>query len=193
MKKNFYKDHDDQAVIKDWDTNFTERILSTWNEEVPEHVQNFNNLHEDRSAVIYFALFVEYHVNKTINILFPDFNLYLDFSKTAISTKINILASFKLFPKQVFESCRCINNIRNEFAHEFSIIEIKQLEELPKQKRKNTIDRLISLTDEYSGDYDYHIISDTLRDRYKSLVMNTITAFRLYEPLTQRLREGIDG
>lgn len=191
-KKDFFIDYDNKAIIKNWDKEFLDEVISTWKKEVPEHVQNFNNYKEDRNAVIYFALFVEYHLNNTIEILFPDFNSFLDFSKTAISTKINLLASFRLFPKQVFEACRCLNNIRNEFAHNFSITKIEQLEKLPEARRKITIDKLNSLTDDFQGDYEYETISDTLRNRYKSLVMNTVSAFRIYEPLTQRLRKKIE-
>lgn len=187
-RKSFFKAYDNNIVAKNYKLYSNDDIISSWNKEIPEHVQNFNSYNEDRSAVIYFALFVEFHLNKTIEILFPDFDKLLDFSKTATSTKINILATFRLYPKQLFEACRCINYIRNEFAHNFSVTNIDQLNQLKGERKKKTIDKLISLTNEYKGDYEYENISDTLRNRYKSLVMNTITAFRIYEPITKRIR-----
>ncbi len=191
-KKSFYIDHDQKALIKSWDSDQLDEIMETWNKEVPNHVQRFNNYIEDRNAVIYYALFIEYHLNNTLGILCPDFNSFMDFSNTATSTKINILASFRLLPKQIFEACRCINNIRNEFAHEFSITIMEDLKQLPDKRKKITFDKLIMLTNEYFGDYDYETIADTTRNRFKSLAMNTITAFRIYEPLIRSLRERLE-
>jgi|GEM_PF-3466722 len=187
--KNFYKDYENQSVIKDWSGEYQNEILATWNKEVPGHVRSFNNNLEDRAAIIYFALFVEFHVNRTLEILFPDFNSLLDSSKINISMKVNILASFRLFPKHIFEACRCINNIRNEFAHEFSITELAQLNDFEVDRKKKTIDKLIFLTSEYEGDYSYEQIEDTLKNRFKSLCLNTVTAFRVYEPLVRELRK----
>jgi len=187
--KSFFKDHENHSIIKDWNGENHQEILGTWNQEVPEHVKNFNNYEEDRNAVIYFALFVEFHLNKVIEILFPDFDLYLGISKATTSTKINLLDSFRLLPKQIFQSCRCINNIRNEFAHEFSITKLDELENLPNERKKKTIEKLQKLTEEYQGDYDYEKIDNTLRNRFKSLCMNTVSAFRIYEPLIRELRK----
>ncbi|WP_300667119.1 hypothetical protein [Fluviicola sp.] len=193
-KKDFFIDHDQKAIINGWDDKYLREVISIWNKEVPEHIQRFNSYNEDRNSVIYFALFMEYHVNRSLEILFPDFNSFLDFSNTAISVKINMLASFRLFPKQIFEACRCINNIRNEFAHEFSITKIEELEQLPADRKRKTIDKLVLLTNEYSGDYDEYVtVSDTAKNRFKTLVMNTITAFRIYEPLAKKLREQIES
>jgi hypothetical protein len=189
-KKNFFKDHDNQSVVKNIDSEFINEILATWNKEVPEHVKHFNDYEEDRNSVIYFALFVEFHINKILELLFPDFDSFLDLYKTATSMKINILASFRLFPKQIFESCRCINNIRNEFAHEFSITKIDQLENLSEKRKKITLDKLRNLTDNYEGDYEYEKIEDTIINRFKSLCLNTITAFRIYEPHVRKLRSN---
>jgi len=186
--KSFYEDYKNKSVIRNWQPKYQQEILDTWNKEVPSHVKNFNKYQEDRNAVIYFALFVEFHVNKTLEILFPDFNSFLDFDKTSISTKINILASFRLFPDQVFESCRCINFIRNEFAHEFTITDIDELNNLPENRKKRTVEKLLTLTNLYKGDYSYEEIEDNLRNRFKSLCLNTVTAFRLYEPLVRELR-----
>lgn len=191
-KKSFYIDHDQKALIKSWDANQLNEIIEAWNKEVPKHIHRFNNYYEDRNAVIYFALFIEDHLNNTLGVLCPDFNSFMDFSKTVTSTKINILASFRLFPKQIFEACRCINNIRNEFAHEISINSLDDLKQLPDKRKKITFDKLIILTNEYFGDYEYETISDTTRNRFKSLVMNTVTAFRMYEPLTLSLREKLE-
>ena len=188
--KSFFKDHDAHSIIKDWNGEYKQEILGTWNEEVPQHVQNFNNYEEDRNAVIYFALFVEFHINKIVEILFPDFDSYVGISKASTSLKINLLDSFQLLPKQIFSSCRCINNIRNEFAHEFSITKLDELEGLPNSRKSKTLEKLKKLTDEFEGDYNYEKIENTLRNRFKSLCMNTISAFRIYEPLIRELREG---
>lgn len=187
--KSFLKDYENHSVIKDWNGEYQQEILRTWSDEVPQHVQNFNNYEEDRNAVIYFALFVEFHINKVIEILFPDFDSHLGISKASTSMKINLLASFRLFPNQVFASCRCINNIRNEFAHEFSITELEELESLPNSRKSKTLEKLKQLTAEYQGDYSYEEIENTLRNRFKSLCMNTVSAFRIYEPLVRELRE----
>ncbi|MBE0651828.1 MAG: hypothetical protein IH595_13425 [Bacteroidales bacterium] len=187
--KSFFKDHDDHSIIKDWNGEYQQEILGIWNKEVPKHVENFNNYEEDRNAVIYFALFVEFHINKLIEILFPDFDKYLGISKTSTSMKINLLDSFRILPKQIFSSCRCINNIRNEFAHEFSITKLDELEKLSIERKNKTLEKLKQLTNDYDGDYDYEKIEDTLKNRFKSLCMNTVTAFRIYEPLIRELRK----
>ncbi|KQB43140.1 hypothetical protein RCH33_664 [Flavobacterium daejeonense] len=186
--KNFFKDHNNSCVLREWDFEHSNEITKNWNKEVPKYVQNFNKYTEDRNAVIYFALFVEYHINKTIEILFPDFDSLIGISKANISLKINILDSFKLLPKQIFESARCINNIRNEFAHEINIINLDDLDNLPNDRKNKTIGKLIQLTTDYEGDYKYEIIDESLRNRFKSLCMNTISALRIFEPSVRRLR-----
>lgn len=186
--KNFFKDHNDSCVLKDWNFDHSNEITKDWNNEVPKHVKNFNQFTEDRNAVIYFALFVEYHVNKMIEILMPDFNNLIGTSKASISLKINLLDSFKLLPKQIFESARCINNIRNEFAHEIEIINLEDLNSLPNDRKKKTVDKLTSLTNEYEGDYQYEKVQDNLKNRFKSLCLNTISAFRVFEPSVNQLR-----
>ncbi|TNE81289.1 MAG: hypothetical protein EP332_03990 [Bacteroidetes bacterium] len=191
-KKIFYTDYEDESIFNGYNGEFQTEILRDWNHEVPSHVKVFNESKEDRNAVIYFALFLEFHINRSIETLFPDFDNYLGISKTSTSTKINLLASFRLFPRQIFQACRCVNNIRNEFAHEFSIISLDQLKILPENRKKSTVDKLITLTTEYEGDYEYETHtedSDNLRNRYKSLCLNTITAFRIFQPQLIRLRD----
>lgn len=190
--KDFFKDYDGQSIIDINNVDNEKNITKAWNKDVPEHVNNFNNYTEDRQSVIYFALFLEFHINKTLEILFPDFDDFLSLSKTSTSMKINILASFRLFPNQVFEAARCINNIRNEFAHELLISNLEDFKNLKDEKKKKTIDKLNKLIDEYKGDYEYENIDNTIRSRFKSLVMNTITAFRIYEPMIINLREDIN-
>ncbi|MCF8371987.1 MAG: hypothetical protein K9H64_10215 [Bacteroidales bacterium] len=190
-KKIFYNDYEGKSILKGYKREYQGEILGIWNREVPQHVKNFNHYQEDRNAVIYFALFVEYHINQTIETLYPDFDYYLDLSKTATGFKINLLASFRLFPCQIFEACRCINNIRNEFAHEFKVVNLEQLNQLPDSRKKKTIDKLIRLTSDYKGDYTYEEHGDdqdTIRNRFKSLCMNTVTALRIFEPQVKRLR-----
>lgn len=189
--KSFYKDHENRSIIKDWDGEYQQEILKIWNKEVPQHIQNFNKFKEDRNAVIYFALFVEFHINKVVETLFPDFDSILGISKASTNMKINLLASFRLFPNQVFASCRCINNIRNEFAHEFSINTLNELEYLPNKRKSKTLKKLRQLRENYYGDYNYEEIEDTIRNRFKSLCMNTVSAFRIYDPLVVELREKI--
>lgn len=191
--KNFFIDHEHTTIIRDWNQEYQDEIIKTWNQEIPKYVENFNTYEEDRNAVIYFALFVEYHVNKCLEILFPDFDSLLGISKTAISTKINILAAFKLFPIQIFEALRCINNIRNEFAHDIEITKLDDIQLLNEKRKKGTTLKLVSLTNEYEGDYNYEKINDTLKNRFKSLCLNTITAFRIYEPLVKDLRKNLEN
>ena len=190
--KSFYKDYENIAIIKDWDGKSANEVFANWNKEVPIHVQNFNSFSEDRNAVIYLSLFVEYHINKAIEIVFPDFDLYLGISNTNINTKINILQSFRLLPKQIFEALRCIKEIRNEFAHELSIINLDDFKTLSQPRQKKTIEKLASLTNTYKGDYKYENHGagmDTLRNRFKSLCLNTITAFRLFDNQIFELRK----
>ena len=189
-RKNFFDDHDNSSIIKEWNRKSIGEIIAKWNKEVPLHVNEFNKYDEDRSAVIYFALFVEFHINHTIGILFPDFDSLL--SSSSIGNKTNILASFRLLPKQIFEACRCINNIRNVFAHEFDIKSMNQLESFDGEKRKKTVDKLKLLTSEYHGDYEYELQADTIKNRFKSLCLNTITAFRIYESQILLVREKLE-
>lgn len=192
MKKDFLVDYNNESVIKNWNQAHSNEILKTWSQEVPKHVNNFNQYSEDRNAVIYFALFVEYHINKILEILFPKFDSFLGISKTNISVKINILRAFLLFPSQIFDALHCIKEIRNEFAHEIEIVNLEDFKNLPPDRQKKTIEKLIKLTDTYQGDFEYEKINDTLRNRFKSLCMNSITALRLYQPLIQELREKIN-
>lgn len=188
-RKDFFKDENNISIITEWSGQNTKDILAKWNKEVPYHVQEFNKYDEDRSAVIYFSLFVEYHVNITIGILFPDFDSFL--ANSSITTRINILASFRILPKQIFEACRCINNIRNEFAHEFNIKNMEQLATLDGERKKKTVDKLTMLTNDFFGDYEYERTLDTIRNRFKSLCLNTVTAFRIYEPQILIVRENL--
>ncbi|MWB96228.1 hypothetical protein GON26_17840 [Flavobacterium sp. GA093] len=186
--KNFFNDHNNSCVLKEWDFENSNEITKNWNQEVPKHVENFNLYTEDRNAVIYFALFVEYHVNKMVEILMPDFDSLIGISKSPISLKINLLDSFKLLPKQIFEAARCINNIRNEFAHEINMVNLEDLNSLPNDRKKKTVDKLLYLTTEYEGDYQYEKKEDILRKRFKSICLNTISAFRVFEPSVKHLR-----
>lgn len=188
--KSFFEDHENQSILKKWNGENQEQIIRKWNDEVPKHVENFNNYKEDRNAVIYFALFIENEVDKIILILFPDFDFYFSKKSTFISQKLKILDSFKLFPKQILKSARCINNIRNEFAHNIKIENFDDLESLEGKRKKDTINSLITLTNEYEGDYNYEKNEDTLKNRFKSLCLNTVTALRIYNPIIKDLREN---
>ena len=181
--KNFFNDHKNNSVLKEWAKEDIINLLGKWNEEVPKHVNIFNESNHDRHAVLYFALFTEFHINRLVEILFPDFK---NIAGENTSNKIKLLSSFRLIPDQIFMACKCINQIRNEFAHKFSLTNLSDLD----GEGKNT---LIKLTNEYQGDYVYEEAEDTIKNRFKSLCMNTITALRLYESQVQKLRIYIDN
>jgi hypothetical protein len=189
--KNFFKDHEEKAVIKEWDVSHSDKVTKEWTKEVPEYVQTYNSYKEDRNAVIYLTLFVENHLNKTLLIIFPDFDDSLGISETHFSTKINILQSFRLFPKQIFEALKCVRDIRNEFAHEISIKNFEDLNTLNLKRKNKTTVKLIKLTTEYEGDYKYEKIEDNLNNRFKSLCLNIITALRIFEPRVEELRKNV--
>lgn len=187
--KNFYTDNDSISILKKWNSEFSKEIIKKWNEEVPTHIQRFNNYKEDRNAVLYLTLFVEYHLNQCLSILFPDFDSLLGLSKTATSSKINFLASFRILPVQIFDAMRCLNNIRNEFAHDIDVINLSDLSSLTGSRLNRTVTKLTELTDNFEGDYMY---GNEIRDRFKSLCLNTITALRIYEPMIKDLRKQLD-
>ena len=110
-------------------------------------------------------------------------------SETKFNNKINILSAFRLFPDQIFEALKCIKDLRNEFAHDFSIVDLEDIKLLPPKRKNKTIGKLISLTNNFEGDYKYHERDDTLRNRFKSLCLNTITALRIFEPMVINLRK----
>jgi hypothetical protein len=189
LRKSFFKDYKNHSVIKEWDGTKSNQIIKEWNKEIPQHVKKLNTYYEDRNYVIYLALMVEYHINRNLEILFPDFDKILHTSETNINTKINILSAFRLFPDQVFQALRCIKDFRNEFAHNFSIINLNDINNLPQKRKNKTIVKLLSLTKEFEGDFNYQDSEDTIRNKFKSLCLNTITALKIYEPIVINLRK----
>lgn len=192
MKKNFFKDYKNHSIIKEGSIHETSQILKKWNKEIPQHVKNLNTYKEERNYVIYLALVVEHDLNRILEILFPDFNERMNTSETGFNFKINILSAFRLLPEQIFEALRCIKDLRNVFAHDFSIVKLEDINLLSSNRQTKAIGKLTSLTNNFEGDYNYQERDDTLLNRFKSLCLNTITALRIFEPEVISLRNKIE-
>ena len=68
---------------------------------------------------------------------------------------------------------------------------MEQLANLDGERKKKTVDKLTMLTNDFLGDYEYEQTLDTIKNRFKSLCLNTITAFRIYEPQILIVRENL--
>jgi hypothetical protein len=191
---DFYKCHTNNSIIKDINQEHGNLAISEWNKTVPKYIKLYNNLSDDRSAVIHFALFVEHHIDSAIINWLPGFNSHLGLSKTMISQKINILAASRLIPEQVLMSCRCINSIRNQFAHDIKTISFSHFDDLLEKDKKNTIFKLIELTDTYESEYSSYLkIDKSYQTRFKTLSMSVIAAFSYYLPSIIELRIKIES
>jgi len=192
--RNFYENPNKDTLIWRFKTEHTHEVIREWKEEVPEYVRKFNSYIEDRNAVIFFELFIEFHIERITEILFPGFISINGYNKPTVFTKIKTLEAFNLFPSQIFEACQCIINIRNVFAHHIDVTSLDDLNNLDQKTKKQTINKLNSIIESFDySDYDYFKSEDTNRNRFKSLVMNTITALRLYEPQVIEIRALIES
>ncbi len=188
----FFHTHDRSGIIK-WPEEISSDFIPNWNREISEHVKKFNLYQEDRNIVIYFALLLEDQINNCLNILFVNFKDKFDSNgiQASMSLKIKILYSIPLFTQHIFDSLNCINDIRNEFAHNIYMESFSDFNRLSKKKR--TLEKLIQITEMYEGNYKYHEIDDTPRNRFKSLSLNLISYVRANEIEIKKIRKSIEN
>lgn len=192
--KLFFKDHENKAIINEWNGESQTEIIAKWNKEIPQYIIKFDSYKEDRNSVIYLTLLIEIQIDEIIQALFPAFyeDGCFDKTNTYIRDKIKTLKAFRLLPTQILDSIKCINYIRNEFAHEIKLCTFEDFSSIENKRKTRTIDKLVLLTNEYEGDYRYEETEDTLKNRFKSLCLNTITALRLFVPQVRELRLNIE-
>ncbi|MCD4769849.1 MAG: hypothetical protein K8R35_06760 [Bacteroidales bacterium] len=165
---------------------------SDWNNELPQLYERINSLADDRSFVILMAVVLEYHVDKLLRILLPNYEILLETSEFTFSIKLKILKASKLLPEIIFEFSELTRKIRNSFAHNLSFDNLEELKEGNKQERK-LVNKLEQLCTDYSESLVYFIPkSNDYRMRFKDVASFAILALREYEPNIKGLRELID-
>lgn len=82
---------------------------------------------DDRSKSILAGIIVEHHLDRLLKLLFIDYKFLTDRSDFTFSFKISILKSLRLIPDNIITMCDCIRKVRNEFAHNFEINKIDEV------------------------------------------------------------------
>ena len=163
-----------------------------WNEELPVLYERINSLEDDRSFVILMSIIVEFHLDKLLSIVIPDYDTKLKNNKDlTFSLKLELLNSMRLIPKQIFLFADCIRKIRNEFAHNLKIDNILELKTL---NRRSIVLNLEQLCAEYSDSLVYSKSNPSnYIQKFKDIANFVVNAFREYEPNFIALRKEIDS
>lgn len=82
---------------------------------------------DDRSKSILAGIIVEHHLDRLLKLLFIDYKFLEERSDFTFSFKISILKSLRLIPENIAVMCDCVRKVRNEFAHNFDINSIDEI------------------------------------------------------------------
>jgi hypothetical protein len=148
-----------------------------WNKEIALYFKEFNSLKDERASVIFFAIAIESELDKLNSQVFKKYKLFDEDPYFTFSLKIKVLKAL-------------IKNIRNKFAHNIDIHNIKDLENSKSGKD------LISKLDSYCNQLEDKLLYSKLRPSYiskfKDIAALSIKALRYYQPNIKLLRDAIE-
>src|SRR2546425_12258626 len=73
--------------------------LKDWNSEVPPFLQQVEKTGDERSYTILSSAMIEYHVNRILSLIMPDFKI-----RSSYALKLYLLQSLKLIPEHLLTS-----------------------------------------------------------------------------------------
>jgi len=146
--------------------------------ELPELFQKVRGLNDDRLLAIVTALLVEDLIDKIHSSFFPKYKTLLEATDFTFSMKINLLIALNFIPNPITNSAHLIRNIRNEFAHNLELTELKQLS-------NKILNKLLVLRNEL---YKDKIEDNQLAEAFKNISFYCIVGLDFYTPNITLLR-----
>lgn len=161
-----------------------------WNDEIASYFQQFNALKDERASVIFFAIAIESELDSLNSKVFKNYKVFEDDQNFTFSIKIKMLKALALIPEDIITCIILVKDIRNKFAHNIDIHNIKDLSSDSKGKK------LISKLDSYCNQLDdklvYSKIESNYISKFKDIAALSIKALRYFQPNMELLRQEIE-
>lgn len=153
------------------------------NQAIPPLFQLMEKSGDDRSFTIITLSIIDSQLDKMLQTIMPDCDKLEDNDLT-VGFKINILISLKLIPRRILQCADCIRKIRNEFAHEFKLQSLEEID----QKNK---DRLKIAYSKFYNEPD--LKTKTMHELFKQVAFVAIVGLNAYQENLSLFRETIQS
>ena len=98
------------------------------NQKARELYEKIKKTGDQRSKVVLSGIIIEYHLDRLLKTLLLDYNILTNKTGFTFSIKISLLESLRLIPIKIINSCDCIRQVRNTFAHNLDLDKIEDID-----------------------------------------------------------------